>query len=396
MSRLDTAPADGEHEADAPVATSSPADGPTGRDSTPSEPAVARWIASAVWAAALVGYLVARGVPVDRLALVFWTVTGLLAACVGRRPLWTVLRDWLPFALVLVIYDLTRGAADALGRPTAWTPQLNLERDLFGGAVPTVWLQSHLKGAYAPWWEVIVSTTYVSYFLAPYLLAGVLWLRRRDLWARFVIGFVAINLSALAVFIAFPAAPPWAAGQCTAAEITSHPANPPCLDQPNRLPDNGLLGALHPHHPGASIYVERIGVRGFERHGLPVAASLVDQGRADVNEVAAVPSLHAALSLYLAVFLWPITRRRWRPLLVAYPLVMAFSLVYSAEHYVVDILAGWLLTAVVTTVLATVSATVRSRRRAGDAPPADTLKAQPAQPALPTQPAQPVPHAPPA
>jgi membrane-associated phospholipid phosphatase len=32
---------------------------------------------------------------------------------------------------------------------------------------------------------------------------------------------------------------------------------------------------------------------------------------------------------------------------VAYVLVMAFTLVYTAEHYVIDILLGWLLAAVV-------------------------------------------------
>ena len=31
----------------------------------------------------------------------------------------------------------------------------------------------------------------------------------------------------------------------------------------------------------------------------------------------------------------------WRPVLVAYVLIMAFTLVYTAEHYVVDILLGW-------------------------------------------------------
>ena len=35
-------------------------------------------------------------------------------------------------------------------------------------------------------------------------------------------------------------------------------------------------------------------------------------------------------------------------MLVAYPLVMAFTLVYTAEHYVIDILLGWALAAVVT------------------------------------------------
>ena len=61
-----------------------------------------------------------------------------------------------------------------------------------------------------------------------------------------------------------------------------------------------------------------------------------------------MPSLHAAISGLLTVFFWPRVRRRWRPLLAGYALAMAFALVYSAEHYVFDILLGWLVTAVVT------------------------------------------------
>ena len=47
------------------------------------------------------------------------------------------------------------------------------------------------------------------------------------------------------------------------------------------------------------------------------------------------------------MFLWNRVHRGWRPLLAAYVLVMAFTLVYTAEHYVVDILLGWALAAVV-------------------------------------------------
>ena len=47
------------------------------------------------------------------------------------------------------------------------------------------------------------------------------------------------------------------------------------------------------------------------------------------------------------MFFWPRLRKRWRPLLVGYAVVMAFSLVYSAEHYVFDILLGWALTCLV-------------------------------------------------
>ncbi len=65
-----------------------------------------------------------------------------------------------------------------------------------------------------------------------------------------------------------------------------------------------------------------------------------------VNKVAAVPSLHAATALLIALFFWSRTTR-WRWLLVLYPLAMGASLVYLGEHYASDVLLGWLYAVVV-------------------------------------------------
>jgi membrane-associated phospholipid phosphatase len=113
------------------------------------------------------------------------------------------------------------------------------------------------------------------------------------------------------------------------------------------VPDGGLLGAKHPIRDGANDWVERIVGRGWGKLNLQTASALIDQGQASVNLVAAIPSLHAGLTAAIAAFLWTRVARKWRPLLAAYVLVMAFTLVYTAEHYVIDILLGWLLAAVV-------------------------------------------------
>jgi hypothetical protein len=98
---------------------------------------------------------------------------------------------------------------------------------------------------------------------------------------------------------------------------------------------------------GANDWVERIVGRGWGKLNLHTASALIDQGQASVNLVAAVPSLHAGLTLAICAFLWNRVHRAWRPLLIAYVLVMAFALVYTAEHYVIDILLGWALAAVI-------------------------------------------------
>jgi hypothetical protein len=293
------------------------------------------------------------GVAFNRELLLLYIATGLIAASIGRgHKVITVLRDWLPFALVLALYDLSRGAADMLGAPALWRLQPDADRWLFFGTVPTVWLQERIKMPQPPWWEVIISSIYMSFFILPYAVAGVLWLYNRTDWAAFVRRFVALSFAAVAVYVVLPAAPPWAAARCTVADIASGPSNPMCMYRSAAgVPDGGLLGAMHMSQPGAHQFVERISTRGWGTLHLQSAGALLNSGQASVNLVAAIPSLHAALTAMISIFLWRRVRRGWRPLLVAYPLAMAFVLVYSAEHFVVDILLGWALAAAVSGLL---------------------------------------------
>jgi len=310
---------------------------------------IARRIAVATWAAFVVYRTVTTGFAFNRELLLLYICTGLLAASIGQgRRMLYVVRDWLPFALVLVAYDLSRGAATLIGRPTMWHWQVDADRWMFSGTVPTVWLQERLKLPYPPWWEIVISTVYMSFFILPYVVAAVLWLRDRDEWKAFVRLFVGLSFTALVIYTLLPAAPPWAAARCTPADVAGGPSGPGCMFGTARgVPDGGLLGAMHATQDGANGWVERIVGRGWGKLNLQTASALIDQGQASVNLVAAIPSLHAALTAAIAAFLWTRVARKWRPLLAAYVLVMAFTLVYTAEHYVVDILLGWALTAVV-------------------------------------------------
>jgi hypothetical protein len=310
---------------------------------------IVRWMAIAAWAAAVIYRTVTDGLAFNRELLLLYIATGLLAASIGRgRRMLYVIRDWLPFALVLLAYDVSRGAATLIGRPTLWHWQADADRWLFFGTMPTVWLQERLKLPTAPWWEVAISTVYMSFFVLPYVVAGVLWLRNRDEWKAFVRLFVGLSFAALVVYALLPAAPPWAAARCTAVDVSGGPSGPGCMFRSARgVPDGGLLGGMQMSQDGANAWVERIVARGWGKLHLHSATALIDQGQASVNLVAAIPSLHAGMTAAVAAFLWHRVHRGWRPVLVAYVLIMAFTLVYTAEHYVVDIVLGWAFAAAV-------------------------------------------------
>ena len=90
--------------------------------------------------------------------------------------------------------------------------------------------------------------------------------------------------------------------------------------------------------------VARITSRGWHDIGLD-RIDLVLHGVG--NPVAAMPSLHAGITFLIAIYGIQRLRSPWRWLLVLYPLAMSTALVYYAEHYVIDMVAGALLAAVV-------------------------------------------------
>ncbi|HEX2894108.1 MAG TPA: phosphatase PAP2 family protein [Marmoricola sp.] len=309
---------------------------------------VIRWLALGAYLVALVFTVVTRGAPLDREAVMLWVTLALVVASIGRRPirlLWLVL-DFLPFVLVLLFYDYLRGLATSVGLPTWWSPQIHIDRFLFFGHVPTVWLQEHLKHPRpfgVRWYDVVASLTYYSFFLLPYVTAGVLWLRGRADFHRWAVRFVGLSFLCFGLFVLIPAAPPWAAGHCTATDVTTHPSYAPCMDDSGPPTSEPLLGDFTQVQPGANPWVERIAGDGLQRLHLDVAPELWRKGFSTADPVAAMPSLHLAGIVLFCLFLWRRVGRTWKALLVLYPFVMMFSLAYTGEHYVADGIAGALV-----------------------------------------------------
>jgi membrane-associated phospholipid phosphatase len=277
----------------------------------------------------------AFGFPTGREVLTAWVLLYLLAACAGDLRVWrtAVVRDWLPLFAVLFAYDFLRGAAKHVGARLADLPTLRADlldptvtaqahvtepirgdELLFGGQVPTVWLQQHL---YTPgtvhWWDALAVPVYFSHFFVSLGVAVLLWALSYRLFRRYVWTLVTLTVITLATYAVFPAAPPWMAG----------------------LPANHYLPE-----------VARVVPDTLRELGGHTVNSAVERGAAYSNRVAAMPSLHGAIPLMLLLFAWPLVRARWRILLGLYVVAMGLTLVYGGEHYVTDLLLGYVYAAV--------------------------------------------------
>ncbi|MFK0191672.1 phosphatase PAP2 family protein [Kitasatospora sp. NPDC090308] len=269
-----------------------------------------RHLAWPLFAVAFWRYLVVYGLPYANDVVFLWLIAALIAASVhsgGRKGWLYVLRDWVPVMAVVWTYSLLRG----YGSHTPWrphyAPQLAFDKVLGFGETWTVRLQDWLYHPGRPqWYDYAAVTVYMSHFFAVFVILAVLWKRNRARFRHFLGCYLAITAIGFVTYVLYPADPPW-------------------------------LTALEGHMPAVSRVVSTV----LDSSGLHRAGTVFENGSKFANDVAAMPSLHAAYPMMIALVFWPKAGRTLRVLLTAYPLAMAFTLVYGAEHFIIDILVGW-------------------------------------------------------
>lgn len=254
--------------------------------------------------------LIVNGIPVDRLAVLAWMLAAFIIAGVGRTAdeMRLMVRDWIALVIIYMIYDYSRGTADQLGIGVNYTLPRDIDRFIFLGRDPNVWMQSLLLRSDVRWYDVGGSIIYMLHFVLPVIPLAMLRVRNRVEWLRYVRRFALTLYIAVACFIVFPSAPPWMAARD---------------------------GYLRP--------VYRITGRGWWELNLKTVSKTLDRGAAVLNAVAAMPSLHAGMSMLVALWFTRNSPRWVRIAAMAYPLAMMVTLVYFGEHWVVDCFAGWLI-----------------------------------------------------
>jgi PAP2 superfamily len=233
-------------------------------------------------------------------------ITLLVASALYTNRVSRFLRDWVPVFIGLALYVLTTAAVPDLGLKVHYTPQIDVDRVLGFGTLPTTWLQEHFYGGGTGALEVFSLVMYISHFLAPLVLAFLLWaVWEKRGFSDLLFGLLAVSILADITFVLAPTAPPWLAAQRGLIE----PVRPILT---NALYDVHL-DALAAHKGDASKY----------------------------NVVAAIPSLHAAWPVICLLVIRKHRLPRWLFMAqLGITIGVFFAIVYTGEHYLVDALVG--------------------------------------------------------
>lgn len=255
-----------------------------------------------------------------------WAIFLLVGAVILGR-VGPFLRDWIPFVLLVFGYEFLRGIAGNLvvgdiipagGRigemERSDFPSVRLEnlvafdRSLLFGYEPVSTLQDWL---YVPgtvhWYDYFAVIVYTMHFILPCLFAFLLWIGRKERFWQFTLAFCFMTYGAFAFFLLYPAAPPWLA------------------DAWDVLPNI--------HWPQGQV-TANIGVGGIQ-----TLDTYAIWQNASPHPVAAMPSLHAGFPWLVMLFAVRFFRW-WGLVFIPYNVALWYSVIYTSNHWVVDILAG--------------------------------------------------------
>jgi PAP2 superfamily len=249
---------------------------------------------------------------------VFLTAIALVSVLIGWRLAAgsSPARDWLPFVLLALAYELIRAFGPTLVRNVNVDLGAAVDRALLGGAIASDVLQRALRPAVGL--DVVglaATVVYGLHTLLPVVVGAYLWVHHRRHFHDFVAALVILSLAAFATYLLLPVAPPWWAAAFGHLPVTV---------------GQGLPG----HLQGAAVE-GLLGEMGLV--GGPLVSFLFQDVSPD--PVAAFPSLHAAYPVLAYLVLRAVAGpAKW--VMLAYTAAAWFAIVYLGDHYLIDIAAG--------------------------------------------------------
>ena len=212
-------------------------------------------------------------------------------------------KDWVPFIGLFFLYELIRGFVDDLSpfysHTLTWA--YNFELSIFK-KLPTIYLQEILsENIYI---LNISLLFYTSFFYYSFLIGFLIWLKNKKLFLEYKNKFLLLSYTGMIFFFLIPTAPPWLISQ----EIK--------LGIEKLIYHKTVINSI----PNSTIFYYFV-------YGNPVAA---------------FPSLHTAWPAFTSLFLIRNLKKKICYLTLIVPLMISFSVIYTGEHFVIDVIAGWL------------------------------------------------------
>jgi membrane-associated phospholipid phosphatase len=238
-------------------------------------------------------------------------ILGVLVVPVGRARAFLI--GFIPYAGVWFLFTVGRSLADE----TIFARTLNLyvpefERELFNDRLPTVRLQDRFFTTGQPGvLDYFMTGVHWSYFIIPHVAAIIIWYKRPELFLRFFSAMTLMLGIGLAIYFLIPTNPPW---------LAPEPINSPSAAVVYRVMES--VGK----ELGGGIYEASYAVIG------------------ESNPRAAMPSIHLAFTSLL-IFPAFAFGKKWGYLAVVYTALMGFALVYMGEHFVTDLVVGFMCAA---------------------------------------------------
>ncbi len=264
----------------------------------------ARWAALLVVAAILLMLQLTVGLRGEHYLAVAVAATLIL---IGGRA-YRFLLLFSPLPLSGIVYDLSRKLA--LANPNVHVADLyHAELRWFGigsgdGRLTLPeYFTTHTTAAF----DLLCGLAYLVYLYVPMLMALLLFFVSRRHMVYLGWSFFLVNLLGIAIYLLYPAAPPW--------YVAEYGLGPVKLDAP-------------PSPAGALRFDELLGIDYFQQF----------YSRSS-HVFGAMPSLHVG---YTAVAFFGVIGlgRRWELLAGGFALLVAFAAVYLQHHYVLDVLVG--------------------------------------------------------
>jgi hypothetical protein len=130
----------------------------------------------------------------------------MLALALYKNSSGRFIRDWAPVVSVVIVYGLAFHLAQTIEFPVTYTPQIQADKVIGFGTLPTVWLQAHLHLSVGI--QAFCVLMYTTHFFFPLLLGFYIWFARRgEGFGELMYTDILLSVLAGVTYVLLPSAP---------------------------------------------------------------------------------------------------------------------------------------------------------------------------------------------